>query len=200
MCVCVCVCIHTHTHTQIQVEPKEYERMWYRNKPHNSKLHMIYIYIYIYMYMYIYIYICIYSNNGGHPVTKNITTLHCTCLHFTSSHLNFTQLHFILALPHLNFLPLHFTSQHYTSPHCAFRRFHHTSIPFISIQTCAQIWRILKMLYLCFLKVPYCSWLRHCTTSWKVVGLIHDSVTGIFRWRSFWPHVGPGVDSAKWVR
>ena len=26
----------------------------------------------------------------------------------------------------------------------------------------------------------WCSWLRHCAKSWKVTGLIADSVTGIF--------------------
>jgi len=30
----------------------------------------------------------------------------------------------------------------------------------------------------------WCSWLRHCTTSWKVVGLIPDDVTGIFHWHN----------------
>jgi hypothetical protein len=28
----------------------------------------------------------------------------------------------------------------------------------------------------------WCSWLRHCTTSQKVTGLIPDGVTGIFHW------------------
>ena len=28
----------------------------------------------------------------------------------------------------------------------------------------------------------WCNWLRHCTTSQKVVGLIPDGVTGIFLW------------------
>jgi hypothetical protein len=28
------------------------------------------------------------------------------------------------------------------------------------------------------------SWLRHCATSWKIAGLIPDSVIGIFYWRN----------------
>ena len=28
------------------------------------------------------------------------------------------------------------------------------------------------------------SWLRHCTTSWKVTGSIPDGVTGIFHWHN----------------
>jgi len=27
-----------------------------------------------------------------------------------------------------------------------------------------------------------CSWLRHCTTSWKVMGSVFHGVTGIFHW------------------
>ena len=41
------------------------------------------------------------------------------------------------------------------------------------------------------------SWLRHCATSRKVAGSIPDGVTGIFLTQSFWPHYGPGVDSAS---
>ena len=42
------------------------------------------------------------------------------------------------------------------------------------------------------------SWLMHCATSQKVVGSIPDGVIGIFHLtRSFWPHHGPGVDSAS---
>ena len=28
----------------------------------------------------------------------------------------------------------------------------------------------------------WCSWLRHCTTTWKVAGSNPDGVTGIFQW------------------
>jgi hypothetical protein len=28
----------------------------------------------------------------------------------------------------------------------------------------------------------WCSWLRHCATSWKVAGSIPDGVTGILQW------------------
>jgi hypothetical protein len=28
--------------------------------------------------------------------------------------------------------------------------------------------------------MQWCGWLRHCTTNWKVTGLIPDGVTGIF--------------------
>ena len=30
----------------------------------------------------------------------------------------------------------------------------------------------------------WCSWLRHCATSWKVMGSVPDGVTGIFHWHS----------------
>jgi len=30
----------------------------------------------------------------------------------------------------------------------------------------------------------WCSWLRHCATSWKVTGSIPDDVTGIFQWHN----------------
>ena len=44
----------------------------------------------------------------------------------------------------------------------------------------------------------YRGWLRHCATSQKVAGSIPDGVIGIFhRHKSFWPHYGPGVDSAS---
>jgi hypothetical protein len=39
------------------------------------------------------------------------------------------------------------------------------------------------------------SWLRHCATSRKVAGSIHDRVIGFLQWQSFRPHYGPGVDS-----
>ena len=42
------------------------------------------------------------------------------------------------------------------------------------------------------------GWWRHCCTSWKVAGSIPDGVIGIFHWVNFfWPHCGPGVDSAS---
>ena len=40
------------------------------------------------------------------------------------------------------------------------------------------------------------SWLRHCATRRKVAGSNPDGVIGIFSLTSFWPHYGPGVDSA----
>ena len=42
-----------------------------------------------------------------------------------------------------------------------------------------------------------CSWLRHCTASRKVTGLIPNGLTGIFHWQSFQLHCGPGVDLAS---
>jgi hypothetical protein len=30
----------------------------------------------------------------------------------------------------------------------------------------------------------WCGWLRHCSISWKVVGLIPNCVTGIFHWHN----------------
>jgi len=44
----------------------------------------------------------------------------------------------------------------------------------------------------------WCSWLRHCTTSWTAVGSIPDGVTEIFHWQySHWLHYGPEVESAS---
>jgi len=41
------------------------------------------------------------------------------------------------------------------------------------------------------------AWLRHYPTSRTVAGSIPDGVIGIFHSQSFWPHYGPGVDSAS---
>ena len=41
------------------------------------------------------------------------------------------------------------------------------------------------------------SWLRHCATIQKVSGSIPDDFIGIFQWKPFRPHYGPGVDSAS---
>ena len=38
-------------------------------------------------------------------------------------------------------------------------------------------------------KTQWCSWLRHCATSQKVVGLISDGVIEIFHWHN--PSVHP---------
>jgi hypothetical protein len=63
------------------------------------------------------------SNNVGHLITKNITTLqhfttlHSTTLHYTYRHLTSPHLHFTtpsFGLTHLHFLPLCFTSRHWT--------------------------------------------------------------------------------------
>ena len=43
----------------------------------------------------------------------------------------------------------------------------------------------------------WCSWLRHCATSWKVVGSIPDDIK-IFHWLNPSERtVAPGVDSAS---
>jgi len=42
------------------------------------------------------------------------------------------------------------------------------------------------------------QWLRCCATNQKVAGLIPAGVSGFFiDIKSFWPHYGPGVDSAS---
>jgi len=41
------------------------------------------------------------------------------------------------------------------------------------------------------------DWLRHCATSWKVMGLIPNGVTGIFIDIIFRLCYDPGVDSAS---
>ena len=44
----------------------------------------------------------------------------------------------------------------------------------------------------------WCSWLRHCNTSWKVAGWIPDGVTRILHsHKSFRLHYGPAADSAS---
>jgi hypothetical protein len=68
------------------------------------------------------------SNNIGHPVTKNFTTLslHHSCQQLTFAYLNFTQLHFTtlsFGLTPFKFPALHFTSHHYNSLHCTFSWF-----------------------------------------------------------------------------
>jgi hypothetical protein len=39
--------------------------------------------------------------------------------------------------------------------------------------------------------------LTQCATSQKFAGSIPDDVIRIFLFTSFWPHYGPGVDSAS---
>jgi hypothetical protein len=44
----------------------------------------------------------------------------------------------------------------------------------------------------------WCSWLRHCATSWKVAGSIPDGVNGIFHWHNTSGRtMALGVDSAS---
>jgi len=49
------------------------------------------------------------------------------------------------------------------------------------------------LFYFYFLRIDYGglwwhSWLRHCTTSWKVAGSIHDGDIGIFHWYNPFSH------------
>ena len=39
---------------------------------------------------------------------------------------------------------------------------------------------VILSLYLTLTGTQWCSWLRHCATSWKVAGSIPDGVIGIF--------------------
>jgi hypothetical protein len=62
-----------------------------------------------------------------------------------------------------------------------------------------RIWQIsvaskLKVTFVIRTDTRWRSWLRHCTTSRKVAGLIPGGSTGIFLFR---PHYGTGVDSAS---
>jgi hypothetical protein len=56
-----------------------------------------------------------------------------------------------------------------------------------------------KHIYICVTGgTRWRSWLRHCATSWKVVGSIRDGVTGIFHWHNPSGHtMALGVDSAS---
>jgi hypothetical protein len=46
----------------------------------------------------------------------------------------------------------------------------------------------------------WCSWLRHCATSWKVGGSIPDGVIGIFHWQYSHPIYGLQVVSASNIK
>jgi len=49
-------------------------------------------------------------------------------------------------------------------------------LPTVMLYTVFDIYHNLHL----YLVMQCCSWLRHCTTSQKVAGLIPDGVTGIF--------------------
>jgi len=60
---------------------------------------------------------------------------------------------------------LHFTTLHPTTLHYTYRHFTSSHLHFTTLSFGGTQWR---------------SWLRHCATSWKVMGLIPDGVIGIF--------------------
>ena len=64
-------------------------------------------------------------------------------------------------------------------------------------QCCAPVWCGFGAVSVYCGGISWCSWLKHCATSWKVVGLIPNGVFGIFHWANFaaaqqpWVWLGP---------